>query len=63
MLGWHRDLYDPGLRDFLDETATPGRNSMVMHPTLIVNMEEKRIPPQATDTREQEAATDYCVQK
>lgn len=26
MLGCHRDLYDTGLRDFLDETATPGRN-------------------------------------
>ena len=41
MLGCHRDLYDPGLRDLLDETATPGRNLMVMHPTLS-NMEERR---------------------
>lgn len=63
MLGCHRDLYDPGLRDFLDETATPGRNSTVMHPTLTVNMEEKRIPPHAVEAREQEMATDYCVQK
>lgn len=61
MPGGHTDLYDPGLKDVLDESATPGRNSMVMHPTLIINIEEGRILRKAINAREQEAATDGSV--
>lgn len=35
MLGCHGYLYHQGLREFSDEAATPGRNS-VMYPTLSI---------------------------